>query len=258
MNKQSETTHSQRRTAWTWESWQYFAWLAAIVLLAFVVLIMWSTSTAAQTRRAEQTIRHALSLRADPANGAQLYAQHCASCHGALALGNPAFVVPALAGQLDVYLVKQLVDVAESDREIPEMHRVLARAELVQPQAIRDLTAFICALEPNASNEVGPGKDVARGDKIYVDQCAACHGDSAEGFRQGFVPALRHQHYSYLLSQMRSLAVGHRYSVDVEVIERLEALQLVELVATADAVSRKSRTISKRVPQKPNGLSEGK
>lgn len=245
-------------SGWTWESWQYFAWLAAVVLLLVAVLIMWSTSAAAQTPRAEETMRQILSLQPDPANGAHLYAQHCASCHGALALGNAAFVVPALAGQLNVYLVKQLVDVAERDRDLPEMHRVLARAELVQPQAIRDLTTFISDLKPNANNEVGPGKDVARGEKIYLAQCAACHGDAAEGFRQGFVPALRHQHYSYLLSQMRGLAVGHRYSVDVEVIERLEALQLVDLVATADAISRKSRTTGMRVPQKPNGLSEGK
>lgn len=258
MNKQSQIGDPQRRPRWTWESWPYFAWLAAIVLLLIAILIMWSTSAAAQTRRAEQTIRQTLALRPDPANGAQLYARHCASCHGALALGNAEFVVPALAGQLDVYLIKQLVDVAESDREVPEMHRVLARAELISPQAIRDVTTFISGLKPNASNELGPGRDAVRGDTLYLAKCAACHGDTAQGSAQGVVPALRHQHYSYLLSQMRGLAVGHRYSVDIEVIEQLEALQLVDLVAMADAISRKSRRTSMRVPHERNGLSEGR
>lgn len=257
MNKPRDIGDSRRRPGWTWEAWPYFAWAAAIVLLLIVVLILWSASAAAQTQRAEQTIRQVLGLRGDPATGARLYAQHCASCHGALALGNAELVMPALAGQLDVYLVKQLVDVAESDRELPEMHRVMARAELVSPQAIRDLTMFLSGLKPNANNEVGPGRDVTRGEKIYVAQCAACHGDNAQGLRQAFVPALRHQHYSYLLSQMRGLAVGHRYSVDTEVIERLEALELVDLVATADAISRKSRRASMRVPHESNGLSEG-
>jgi hypothetical protein len=120
-----------------------------------------------------------------------------------------AFIRPNQQVVRDAYLVKQLVDVAESDREIP---------------------------------------------KIYLAQCADCHGEAAEGFRQAFVPALRYQHYSYLLSQMRGLAVGHRYSVDIEVIERLEALQLADLIATADSISRKSRQVSRRVPPEPDGL----
>jgi len=57
-----------------------------------------------------------MSLDAVPAHGAALYRQHCASCHGAQAFGKADEVIPSLAGQVEPYLAKELVDFAELDR----------------------------------------------------------------------------------------------------------------------------------------------
>jgi len=146
--------------------------------------------------------------------------------------------------------------VAEGDRTIVEMHRVLARAEFVEPQTICDIAAFVSALAPMRAPETGDGKALPRGAQIYAAQCASCHGADAEGMVGGWVPALRGQHYAYLIKQMRQAAVGHRYSIDIEVIEQLEALTLPDLMAVADYVSRKkASTVSAKVPPKSNGLS---
>lgn len=238
-----------------WQAWPYYAWVLAAVLLLATLLILWSTSAAAQTQRGAQAIAQIMSLQPDPAHGATLFARHCASCHGALGLGNASNVIPALAGQGQHYLVKQLTDVGEGDRGLSEMHRVIARAELVQPQSVRNLAAFIGGLKPNATNETGDGKQATRGSQLFASLCASCHGDAAQGNERAFVPSLRNQHYSYLLAQMRQLAIGHRYSVDIEVIERLEQLPLSDLMAVADAISRKSRTVGFKVPRETNGMS---
>lgn len=227
----------------------------AILAIAAAIL---STPSLAQSVRAEQAIKDILLLKADAANGSQLFGRHCASCHGPIALGNAEEVIPALAGQLEAYLVKQLVDIAEGRRPNSEMHRVLARKALVDPQAVRDVAAFVSGLRPAVSNEIGPGKDLVRGERQYNAQCAGCHGNQAQGDAARFMPALHHQHYSYLLSQMRMLASGHRASVDKAVMQRLETLPLTDLMGLADYISRKSRPVSANVPPELDPISNTK
>lgn len=210
-----------------------------------MILVLASYSAAAQTERATALIERALALRGDASSGAALYESLCASCHGAQAYGNAATVTPSIAGQLPVYLIKQLVDVAEGDRVTPEMHRVVALKRLTSPQAISDLVTYLRSLPPNPRPEVGDGKDLAAGKRYYTGLCAFCHGASAEGNEQHATPSLQRQHYSYLLMQSRRLAVGHRYSVPTEVIAVLEGLPFDQLTAIADYVSRlPDRTIT--------------
>lgn len=210
-------------------------WLCMAVV---AVLALATHTAAAQTERATALIERALALRGDVTNGKSLYKNSCESCHGQQAYGNPATITPSLAGQLPLYLIKQFVDFAEDDRTAPEMHRVVALKQLVGPQAIRDLATYLANLPPNPQPEVGDGKDLAAGKRYYQGLCAFCHGASAEGNEQHATPSLRHQHYSYLLMQTRGLAVGHRYSVPIEVIEVLEKLPYEQMTQIADYVSR--------------------
>lgn len=218
--------------------WWHSFWLWVTVALVVVILALATHSAAAQTERATALIEHALALRGDVANGQSLYESICASCHGAQAHGNAATVTPSLAGQLRLYLVKQLVDFAEGDRTAPEMHRVVAQKRLTSPQAISDLATYLRNLPANPRPEVGEGKDLAAGKRYYNGLCAYCHGANGEGSEQHATPSLQHQHYSYLLMQARGLAVGHRYSVPVEVIQVLEKLRFEQLTAIADYASR--------------------
>lgn len=233
MNRSADIQRQSRRPRW----WHSF-WLWATVLAAVLVLALMTRSAAAQTQRATELIERTLALRGDVSTGAVLYKNLCAGCHGAEAYGSAAPVTPALAGQLPVYLIKQLVDFAEGDRTAPQMHRIVALKQLASPQAISDLTAYLHGLRPDPRPEFGEGKDLVAGKRYYDGLCAFCHGASGEGNEQHATPSLQHQHYSYLLMQSRRLAVGHRYSVPVEVIEVLEDLPFDRMTAIADYASR--------------------
>jgi cytochrome c553 len=225
--------------------WWHSFWLWMTVAIVVVVLALATHSAAAQTERANALIERAMALPGDASNGESLYKSLCASCHGAQAYGNAATVTPSLAGQLRLYLVKQLVDFAEGDRTAPEMHRVVALKRLTSPQAVSDVATYLHNLSANLRPEVGEGKDLAAGKRYYDGLCAYCHGANGEGNEQHATPSLQHQHYSYLLMQSRRLAVGHRYSVPIEVIQVLEKLPFEQLTAIADYASRlPDRTIA--------------
>jgi cytochrome c553 len=135
-------------------------------------------------------------------------------------------------------VIKQLAELVEGYRELPEMHRRIARTELANPQALRDIAAYLNALPPVDKPEHGDRRQLPLGGRIYKSICAECHGARGEGDVQARIPALRGQHYSYVLRQMRQLATGHRDSVDLALIVVLEALSLQQLTAVADFISR--------------------
>ena len=213
-----------------------YVWIWLMVTLIATLLV--GHSAAAQTRRGIEVIELAMALEPNLRHGGEIYEQHCASCHGKTALGNATEVIPALAGQIPLYLVKELIDLADGNRSLPEMHRVVARKSLTQPQALRDVATYLSTLPPNSQPEVGDGAQLGRGKQFYDGLCAFCHGLQGEGNAEHATPSLQRQHYSYLLAQMRQMAVGHRYSVDIVVIEKLEALPFEYLEAIADYAAR--------------------
>jgi cytochrome c553 len=212
-------------------TWRRNALIAVCVLLA-------SAQAHAQTERVQGMITEAIRLQPHPADGARMYAAHCVECHGRDAQGNASTVTPALAGQVLSYLLKQLADMSDADRPVQEMHRLMARPELHKLQSLRDIATYLNSLRPVANPEVGDGARLADGERIYNSVCLECHGPRGLGNHEKLIPALRGQHYSYLLMQSRQMAVGHRYSIDVEVIELLEALTFEELTAVSDYISR--------------------
>lgn len=203
-----------------------------------LVLICMEHSAAAQSHRGVEIIEQALAAKSDVAAGGRLYKEHCASCHGERALGDAKSVTPSLAGQIPLYVIKQLVDMAERERDVPEMHRVVSRKELAQPQGLADIAAYVGQMSPNSAPEVGDGAQLALGKRYYQGLCAFCHGEQGEGNEQHATPALRGQHYSYLLAQMRELANMHRYSVDVAIVEALDGLSFAQMQAVADYTAR--------------------
>lgn len=220
--------------------WWHSFWLWMSVGIVVLVLALATRSAAAQTERGTEIIERALAAQPDQRQGAKIYRERCASCHGRNAHGSADPVTPSLAGQQALYLIKQMVDFAEGDRTAPEMHRVVALKELSTPQAIRDVASYLNGLPGNTRPETGEGNNLAGGKRYYEGLCAYCHGQSGEGDEQHGTPSLRGQHYSYLLMQSRRLAVGHRYSVPIEVIDLLEKVTFDELKAIADYASRLS------------------
>jgi cytochrome c553 len=218
--------------------WWHSFWLWASVVLSVIAFLLIARSAAAQTERATQIIEQALAAEPNTRRGAALYRDHCASCHGRRAHGGSDPVTPSLAAQLPLYLIKQLTDFAEGDRAAPDMHRVVALKRLSTAQSLADVSRYLSGLPANSRPEVGDGANLSEGKRYYEGLCAFCHGAQGEGNAEHATPALQRQHYSYLLMQTRRLAVGHRYSVPIEVIQVLEVVPYDTMRAIADHVSR--------------------
>ena len=214
-------------------------WWLLPELVAMVVMLL-GEPVIAQTRRSVELMDRALELRPDTSRGRALYQQHCASCHRVDAYGDTGKVVPALAAQLPVYIIKQLADIAEGQRTAPEMHRVVAAKPMSTPQALRDVASYLGSLNPNSEPEHGDGTKLAVGKRNYQILCSSCHGRHGAGHEGHATPALRGQNYAYLLMRMRDIATGHGSTLDITVTESLEQLTYEQLTALADYASRLS------------------
>jgi len=203
-----------------------------MLLFAAAVLVQ------ASPVRVDELIQQARRADRDTERGGDLYGRHCARCHGPAALGDAGRFIPSLAGQRQAYLIKQLADFTELERDSPEMHNVLSGVGLDDPQAWADLAGWINALPSPGFQGSGDELDVALGEGIFREQCASCHELDAGGDDEGFVPSLRNQHHAYLLRQMRGLSSWHRLNVDEDLVRFLDSLDSKELAGLADYLSR--------------------
>lgn len=194
--------------------------------------------THASPTRVDQLVRSALQLHANPRRGEKIYKEHCVGCHGAGALGDARNVIPALAGQRQAYLIKQLADFTELERDGEEMHKVVSKAALNDPQVWADVSSFLSDQPPLHFPETADGRGVELGEAIFHEQCASCHEEDARGDDDGFIPSLRNQHYAYLVRQMRGLAASHRLNVDADLVRFLDSFDSEEMTAVADYLSR--------------------
>lgn len=187
---------------------------------------------------AEDLTFTALELDANAGRGARLYRAQCASCHGADSSGDAERVIPALAAQRRPYIVKQLADFIEQDRIAIEMHKVVSRPAVSDPQSWADLSLYLNNLPPPTNAQIGNGRYLSLGEASYEQFCRSCHEEDGRGDDEGFVPSVRNQHYQYLLKEMRNLAAGHRFNVESDLRRFMESLSSDEMQGLADYMSR--------------------
>ncbi len=209
-------------------------WLTCAALLLCLVPV----AQAAAVESADRLTREALALDARPERGAALFDAYCSRCHGGDARGDPDRNVPALAGQRIPYLVRQLADFSVGERDSRTMHTIVAQSELRNPQAWRDLAAYLNHAPALRAPETGDGQHAALGRGIYREQCASCHRADARGSDRGFVPSLRSQHYGYLVGQLHKLADYRRHNVDIELVKFMQSFDDRDIEAVADYLSR--------------------
>lgn len=136
----------------------------------------------------------------------------CTACHGADG-NSPAAVFPSLAGQNPKYMVKQLVDIKNGDRDSPQMTGLLTNLDR---QDFEDIAAYYASQEP----KVGAADEelVALGETIYragikrknIAACTGCHMPQGQGNNPAAFPALAGQWPGYLEAQLKSFRVGER------------------------------------------------
>lgn len=167
--------------------------------------------------------------------------ESCAGCHGEK--GNsmmPGF--PKLAGQHATYLVKQLQDFKNGNRNAPMMAPL---AMGLTPEAMENIAAFyeqqkissnpMPVIEFDDEEDEDDLDDAAKkaldekkqakleellslGGDLYrngdlereVSACIACHGPYGEGNKPAGFPALRGQHADYLIKTLTDFKLGKR------------------------------------------------
>ncbi|MFL6549041.1 MAG: c-type cytochrome [Povalibacter sp.] len=210
----------------------------ATTLTLCVTAFLPDLTALASPEQVDLLVRTAMNLDKHPDKGKKLFAKSCAVCHSEDASGNSAKVIPALAGQRQAYVIKQLADFSQRERDSSAMHAVVTQPELREPQAWADLASYLNSSEPAPSPETGSGKDLELGEAIFGEQCASCHEEDGRGDDDGFVPSLRNQHYSYLVKQVENFAAWHRRNVDEDLIRFLVSFDQDERMAVADYLSR--------------------
>lgn len=138
--------------------------------------------------------------------------QVCAACHGVDG-NSPNPIWPKLAGQHAEYIIKQLRDIKNGERENAQMTPM---ATNLSEQDILDLAAYY------SSQKIKHGKtdpaSLEMGEKIYragsieagVPACTACHGPNGRGNPAAQYPALGGQHAAYTQAQLNAFRDGTR------------------------------------------------
>ena len=155
---------------------------------------------------------HRPALAQDAAAGEAAF-QICKTCHGQQGEGQQALNAPALAGQFDWYLERQLQNFKAGIRgaDPKDIYGAQMRPmslTLADDAAIKNVVAHIKTL-PEAKPPSTLGGDAAKGKALYT-VCATCHGQKAEGQLVLNAPRLNNQQDWYLLRQLQNYKAGIR------------------------------------------------
>lgn len=184
--------------------------------------------------------------KADPAKGATLYDSGdaakglpaCVSCHGAA--GNSTISVnPRLAGQIEAYTYKQLVDFTTPNRNNPVMTTF---AKMLSDEDKKNLAAYLGSqtAKPGAAknkDSVELGKKIYRGGiaATGVAACASCHGANGNGIPSQF-PRIAGQHQDYTVAQLQAFKGGARKN-SIQMSTLAKRMTDDEMKAVADYVA---------------------
>ncbi|PIL39047.1 c-type cytochrome [Massilia psychrophila] len=185
-------------------------------------------------------------IKADVAKGGTLYdagdaargLPACVSCHGAA--GNSTIAAnPKLAGQIESYTYKQLVEFTGPDRNHPLM---TTYAKMLTDAEKKNIAAYLGTQQqkPGAARN----KDTLElGKKIYrggiadkgVAACASCHGANGGGLPSQY-PRLAGQHQDYTVAQLVNFRAGGRKN-SAQMTTLSKRLSDDEMKAVADYIA---------------------
>ena len=137
--------------------------------------------------------------------GAALYLQNCASCHGPAGQGaqaGPPLLTAGAAGA-DFYLRTGRMPLG-APGQVPQR-----QDPHFDPEEIEALVAYVASLgDGPAIPQVTTGGEVHRGWELYTANCAACHGASGTGNAVGGGFAAANLHQAESLDVAEAMIVG--------------------------------------------------
>jgi len=180
--------------------------------------------------------------KADPAKGKLVAESICVACHGidgnSMTPDNPH-----LAGQIEPYLYKQLLNFkATDDKPAARDNAIMAgMVAALTDEDMRNVSAWYASqkLKPEAAKDeasIALGKKLWRqGDfKKGIPACAGCHGPAGAGLPAQY-PRLAGQFAAYTEAQLKAFRIDARAN-DPEKMMRMIAAKLsdVEIKAVSD------------------------
>lgn len=168
------------------------------------------------------------------AAGQALYTATCAACHGAKAEGMRALNAPALAGQEDWYVARQIRHFQAGVRGADPAHvpgtQMAAIAKTIKETDIAALSAYVSSL-PKAALTAEIQGDAAMGKTRFEAVCTACHGQMADGNKSLNSPRLTTLNDWYMAAQLHQFIHGTRGTLPQDTF----GLQMRPMAATLDS-----------------------
>ena len=149
------------------------------------------------------------------ASAGQEMAQTCAACHGQQGI-SPSGAFPNLAGQQMSYLAKQIKDIRDGNRMVPQM---AGQVDDFSDQDAWDVAAHFARQDANLGQSSDEDAELlARGEELYragdmskgIPACSACHTPTGVGIGSAVYPGLSGQHAQYTVSTLQAFASGDR------------------------------------------------
>jgi cytochrome c oxidase cbb3-type subunit 3 len=133
------------------------------------------------------------------AGGRAVFATNCTQCHGAGGQGAPGF--PVLADDDWIWggdlasidrTVRYGIRTSHAEARLSEMPR-FGTDQLLPAEQIADVSAYVLSLSGQAADAEAAG----RGQAVFAEQCAACHGEDGKGNLELGAPNLTDQIWLY-------------------------------------------------------------
>lgn len=167
------------------------------------------------------------SATADPVAG-QSKTVVCGACHGPD--GNSLVpIFPNLAGQGERYLLKQLREIKDGKRVVPEMTGLLVP---LPDQDLADIAAYYVGQKVSAvaadPDLAARGEALFRGGKLGqgMPACIGCHSPRGAGIPSAGFPQLSGQHAAYIKKQLTAFREGERTNDGETLVMRTIASKL--------------------------------
>ncbi len=135
----------------------------------------------------------------------------CVSCHGSKGQGTSTSDAPALAGQIESYIARQLTNYKQRTR-INDANSQLMSSMVshLNEQQISDLARYFSQLA--VEQKISEHASSSLGYKYYQASCGGCHGAAAQGNDILSAPRLSELSANYIKKQMSYFKTGARGS----------------------------------------------
>lgn len=136
-------------------------------------------------------------------NGAALFGDNCAACHGTSATGGPGYpnlvAAPTMWGE-DAETIAETIRVGINGTS-PETRfaQMLAfgKDQMLPRQEVEAVVSYVETLSQPARVENVDPDQLALGQELFVANCAACHGEDATGMTETGAPNLADGFWTY-------------------------------------------------------------